>query len=360
MPAVSSPRKALPGGIYVPTVTFFKPTAAQELDVETYVKHIEWIGRSGVAGITVQGSTGEAVALSREERNTITAATRAALDRVHNSGPVIVGTVGAQSTAQAIELARDGYENGGEFALVLPPSYYASALTTAALQSFYEDVADASPIPILIYSYPGVSSGIDMDTDLLQKLAVHPNIAGIKHTDHNLGKIARLSSLKDTFGSAFAVLGGASDYLLSALVVGSDGAITGMGNVCPRACVKAMQLFQQGKVAEATKLAGEISRAEWALGKGGITGVKYSVTYHNSLPESSSLGRKPLPPCSDTIKGWIENEIASLVAIERQLEQEAGDRSGGYGKGLYPNGNVHKSNGVEGVVKKVEALVGGQ
>jgi dihydrodipicolinate synthase/N-acetylneuraminate lyase len=79
----------------------------------------------------------------------ITAVTRAALDRVHNSGPVIVGTVGAQSTAQAIELARDGYENGGEFALVLPPSYYASALTTAALQSFYEDVSviyiDVSP-----------------------------------------------------------------------------------------------------------------------------------------------------------------------------------------------------------------------
>jgi 4-hydroxy-2-oxoglutarate aldolase len=113
-----------------------------------------------------------------------------------------------------------------------------------------------------------------MDTDLLQKLAVHPNIAGIKHTDHNLGKIARLSSLKETFGSSFAVLGGASDYLLSALVVGADGCITGMGNVAPRACVKAMELFQAGKTAEATKLAGEISRAEWALGKGGITGVK--------------------------------------------------------------------------------------
>jgi hypothetical protein len=87
---------------------------------------------------------------------------------------------------------------------------------------------------------------------------------------------------------------------------------------------------------------------------------QYSVTYHNSLPESSSLGRKPLPPCSDTIKGWIEDEIASLVAIERQLEQEAGDQTGGYGKTLYPNGVASKSNGVNGVVKKVEALVNGQ
>lgn len=358
MPSVSSPRKTLPGGIYVPTVTFFKPTAAQELDVETYTKHIEWLGRAGVAGVAVQGSTGEAVTLTREERNIITSTTRAALDRVHNAGPVIVGTVGAQSTAQAIQLCQDGFESGGEFALVLPPSYYAPAMSTQAIQSFFEDVADASPIPVLIYSYPGVCSGIDMDTDLLQKLAVHPNIAGIKHTDHNLGKIARLSSLKETFGSSFAVLGGASDYLLSALVVGADGCITGMGNVAPRACVKAMELFKAGKTAEATKLAGEISRAEWALGKGGITGTKYATTYYNGLPEFSSLGRKPLPPCPATTKGWIENEVASLAAIERKLEVEAGDQSGGYGKAM-TNGSSTKSNGVNGVVRKVEALVSG-
>lgn len=123
-----------------------------------------------MAGVTVQGSTGEAVTLTREERNIvslalrfayatsiarahslhlppslfppqITSTTRAALDRVHNAGPVIVGTVGAQSTAQAIELCQDAFQSGGEFALVLPPSYYAPAMTPQTLQSFFEDVS---------------------------------------------------------------------------------------------------------------------------------------------------------------------------------------------------------------------------
>jgi 4-hydroxy-2-oxoglutarate aldolase len=55
-------------------------------------------------------------------------------------------------------------------------------------------VADASPIPLLIYSYPAVSSGINMDTDLLMDLAKHPNIYGAKHTDHDVGKMTREAS----------------------------------------------------------------------------------------------------------------------------------------------------------------------
>lgn len=66
---------------------------------------------------------------------------------------------------------------------------------------FVYQVADASPVPVIIYSYPGVCSGLDMDSELLQELAKHPRIAGIKHTDHNLGKIARMASLRSSYGS---------------------------------------------------------------------------------------------------------------------------------------------------------------
>ena len=72
----------------------------------------------------------------------------------------------------------------------------------------------------------------------------------------------------------FTILGGATDYLLGCLAVGGKGAITGMSNVAPRACAKVYELFLAGKQAEALSLAGEISKAEWGMGKGGILGTK--------------------------------------------------------------------------------------
>jgi 4-hydroxy-2-oxoglutarate aldolase len=61
----------LPAGIYCPVVTFFQPTPAQELDLPANVRHIQFLGRAGVEGVVVQGSTAEAVALSREEKITV-------------------------------------------------------------------------------------------------------------------------------------------------------------------------------------------------------------------------------------------------------------------------------------------------
>ncbi|CUA76608.1 putative 4-hydroxy-2-oxoglutarate aldolase, mitochondrial [Rhizoctonia solani] len=261
------------------------------------------------------GTTGEAVALSREERNQVTATARAAVDKVNPSGLVIVGTVGAQSTLQAIELCQDAAQNGGDYALVLPPGYFAPALNKESILGYYRDVAEASPIPILVYSYPAVCSGLDMSSELIAELATHPRIVGIKHTDHNLGKIARLTSLKPTFNSEFSVFGGASDYLLSALAVGAQGAITGMANVTPRACVKAMDLWRAGKQDEARELAGAISRGEWALGKGWVTGTKYATAYHRSLPPSVAYPRKPLPHASEEQKKWAETELVEINGI---------------------------------------------
>ncbi|CAE6370416.1 unnamed protein product [Rhizoctonia solani] len=316
------PSRALADGIYSPTVVFFKDTPKQELDIPTTAAHFEWQAKSGIKGIVVMGTTGEAVALSREERNQVTATARATIDKINPSGLVIVGTVGAQSTLQAIEFCQDAAESGGDYALVLPPGYFAPALNKESILGYYRDVAEASPIPILVYSYPGVCSGLDMSSELIAELATHPRIVGIKHTDHNLGKIARLASLKPTFNSEFTVFGGASDYLLAALAVGAQGAITGMANVTPRACVKAMDLWRAGKHDEARELAGAISRGEWALGKGWVTGTKYATAYHRGLPESVAYPRKPLPHASEEMKKWAETELVEIVKIERQLEAE--------------------------------------
>lgn len=132
-----------------------------------------------------------------------------------------------------------------------------------------------------------------MDTDLVGRLAQYRNIAGIKHTDHEVGRIAREAAVvakstgcksADDWNlvaeadpeASFTVLGGASDYLIGTLSVGGKGAITGMANITPRVLVKVYDLFQAGEREQALELAGVVSRSEWAIGKGGILGTKVS------------------------------------------------------------------------------------
>ncbi|WVF70756.1 hypothetical protein IAT40_005550 [Kwoniella sp. CBS 6097] len=352
--------KVLPPGIYCPTVSFFKPTAEQELDLDTHVKHMEFLARSGIAGVVVQGSTAEAVALDYEERKTLIRTAKEAWRRVGNQGPIIAGTVGAQSSREALKMCRDAHDAGANFALVLPPSYYPAAMTPDAIQTFFEELASASPIPIIIYSYPGVCSGIQMDTDLICRLARHPNIVGVKHTDHDVGRIARETAFakKNDFGSPFTILGGATDYLLGALAVGGQGAITGMANVAPRVCAKAFELASSGKVEEALEFAGLISQAEWGMGKGAILGTKYMVVWANGYPPTAALARKPLALCPESTKEHIRAVGSEIVEMERRLESQGW---AGSGPSNSADSATSKSNGVRkgnGVINGVREAIG--
>jgi dihydrodipicolinate synthase/N-acetylneuraminate lyase len=164
----------VPRGIYCPTITFFKNDSDQDLDLDRQSEHIRYILQSGVHGIVVHGTTGESVLLSHEERNTITrlvAKTRQELNRSNVS--LVVGCP-AQSTREVLKMCRDAKDNGADFALVLPPSYWAKAVTPAVIEQFFCEVADKAPLPIIIYSFPAVTAGVDMDSDLLAKLAKHP------------------------------------------------------------------------------------------------------------------------------------------------------------------------------------------
>ncbi|KAG8907340.1 Vacuolar protein sorting-associated protein 29 [Tulasnella sp. 403] len=211
----------------------FKDDEPQSLDIATYKNHILFMAKAGIHGFVCQGSTAEAVALTYEERSIITRATREVLDENgFPDTPIIVGASG-QSTNEAVRFATQAKEAGGDYILSLPPSYYASNMTTEALEAFYLELADRSPIPVLVYSYPGVASGLELSSLSIARLAKHKNIVGIKQTDHSVGKMARITHQNP----GFCVFGGATDYLIGALAVGVHGAITGLGNVFPKACV---------------------------------------------------------------------------------------------------------------------------
>lgn len=181
-------RTPLRPGIYSPTMTFFDPET-EELDIPAIKKHAVRLAQAGLVGLVTMGSNGEAVHLSRAEKTTVTRATREALDEAgFQNVPVMVGA-SEHGIKLTIELCKEAEAAGGEYVLIVPPSYYRYAIDEDAIYEYFTKVADASPLPIVLYNYPGAVAGIDMDSDLIIKLAKHPNIVGTKFTCGNTGKL---------------------------------------------------------------------------------------------------------------------------------------------------------------------------
>lgn len=300
-------------GVYVPTVAFFQPN--EDLDLPTVEKHAVYLAQAGVTGIVTQGSNGEAVHLDRDERKAVTAHTRRALDGAgFTSMPLIVGC-GSSSTRETIRFCQDAAEVGGDYSIILPPCYYKGLVPNEVLLDHFRAVADASPIPVLIYNFPGASSGLDLSSDDILALAQHPNIVGVKLTCGNTGKLARIAA---DAKPSFLTFGGSSDFTLQTLIAGGAGVIAGVANLMPRACVKVMDLYREGRVEEAQKLQAIVARADWiAAIKGGFVGVK------SLLQTYRGYGQVPRRPCvapsgsqAEALKQGIREGMGTEKALE--------------------------------------------
>ncbi|EJT75720.1 hypothetical protein GGTG_05651 [Gaeumannomyces tritici R3-111a-1] len=306
--------RPLTRGIYVPTVAFFNDD--ETVDLDTTRAHATRLAKTGVAGIVVQGSNGEAVHLDRDERKLISRATRDALDAAgRTSAPLIVGC-GAQSTREAIQLCRDAAESGGDYVIVLPPAYYGSLMTTAHIVAHFRAVADASPLPVVVYNFPGACAGLDLSSDAVLAMAEHPNVAGVKLTCGNTGKLARIAA---GARPGFQTFGGSVDFTLQTLAVGGHGIIGGTANVAPLACVRLMRLWDQGRHDEARALQAVVARGDWVAIQGGFVSVKVA------LQKYSGYGGPPRRPCAlpeGEALAKMEDGFAELVRCERELEAQ--------------------------------------
>jgi 4-hydroxy-2-oxoglutarate aldolase len=169
-------------GIFPPITTPFYP------DGNVYYKkletNVERYSRTPAAGIVVQGSTGETILLSDEERREVFKSTIAA---AAPSKVMIAGT-GMESAHETLKLTEYAAGLGYDAAMVRTPHYYKKQMLPANILAFYRTVADRSPLPVLIYNFPG-STGYDIPAELVIELADHPNIIGIKESSGNLEKV---------------------------------------------------------------------------------------------------------------------------------------------------------------------------
>ena len=231
--------------------------------------------------------------------------------------------VGGHSTAQVLSYIQDAADAGANYALVLPCAYFGKQTTNAVIENFYNDVASKSPLPIVLYNFPAVCNGVDLDSSLITSLARrNPKIVGVKLTCASVGKIVRLGA---TFpASRFATFGGQSDFLIGGLASGSAGCIAAFANVFPKTLVRVYDLYQQGKFKEALELHQKAALAENPC-KAGIASTKYAAALYAAKAagiENAEEGlrpRKPYEEPAEGVKKGIRDAMGEVAEIENGL-----------------------------------------
>jgi dihydrodipicolinate synthase/N-acetylneuraminate lyase len=231
--------------------------------------------------------------------------------------------VGGHSTKQVLEFIADAAEAGADSVLLLPPAYFGKQTTPAVIENFFDDVAKESPLPIVIYNFPVVCNGIDLDSATITRLAKkHSNIVGVKLTCGAVAKITRLAA--EFPPERFSTYGGQSDFLIGGLASGSAGTIAGFANVFPKTIVKIYDLYKEGKFQEALDLHKKAALAEQPC-KAGISSVKYAAALNTAVAAGIDNAveklkpRRPYIAPSDAEKKNIEEQIAGLVSMEASL-----------------------------------------
>lgn len=317
---MAAQRRALPCGIYAPTMTFFDHET-EDLDIPTIKKHAQRLVADGLVGLVVMGSNGEAVHCTREEKLAVTKATREALDEAgFTSTPIILGATEG-SVRGTIELCKLAADQGADYALILPPSYYRAQTDEEVVINYFTAVADASPLPLILYNYPGAVSGIDMDSDVLIKLAEHPNIVGTKFTCGNTGKLTRVAqatNAKTPFseGSGYMAFGGMCDFTAQTLQSGGSGIIAGGANVMPKVCARVWTLYAEGKRDEAEALQKILSKGDWPLTKAAIAGTKQAIQTYFGY---GGYPRRPLKRLDEARLKAIQEGTREVMEVEKSL-----------------------------------------
>jgi 4-hydroxy-2-oxoglutarate aldolase len=253
--------------------------------------------QTGLSGYIVLGSNGEWVYLNEQEKVDVLRTARQAIPR---EKLMIAGTA-CESTVNTIALTEQAAEIGADAAIIINPSYYKSQMTAPVLVNHYRVIADASPIPIMIYNLPP-ATGIDLSADLLVELSQHPNIIGVKDTSGNMPKMGETIRRADP---SFQVLAGSANFFYPSLAIGVTGGILALANVAPDESVELFSLFNTGEIEKGRALHLRLLPVNLAItSRFGISGLKAAldmVGFYGGPP------RLPLLPLDNELRQKIQN-----------------------------------------------------
>ena len=288
-------------GIFTPIVTPF--TTGDEIDEGALRRNVARWMKTPLTGLVVLGSNGEAAQLDDVEADRVIEVVR---HEVPPERPLIAGT-GRESTRATIAATRRAAHAGADAALVRTPSFFKAQMTSDVLVGHYTDVAEASPIPILLYNVT-MFTGVNMQGDAVEQLANHPNIVGLKESGGDIGQIAEFVSRTP---DEFTVLAGSATTLYHALCAGCDGAILALAMLLPEECVRMRELVAARRLDEAMLLQRQLLPIARSVGTThGVAGLKAALDlrgYEGGLP------RPPLRPAPQSVIDSITRQLQELT-----------------------------------------------
>lgn len=286
-------------GLFPPITTPF--TSQDEIDFQALEANLSVWNQEPLAGLVVGGSNGEFVHLTDQEKSDVVRFVRqnTPADRL-----IVAGT-GELSTRKTLDMTLAAAQAGAQAALIVTPYYYKGMMSPAALISHYQDLAEQSPIPILLYSVPA-NTGLDLASEVIIELSTHPNIIGLKDSGGNVAKIGKIVA---NGAPDFQVLAGSAGFFLGALSVGAVGTVAALANIAGSKLHSLLQAFQLGNLDEA----GEIQRSvieinEAVTRRFGVAGLKAAM---DMIGMQGGMVRRPLLPL----------DSASRDELKRLLDQ---------------------------------------
>jgi 4-hydroxy-2-oxoglutarate aldolase len=355
-------------GIFPPITTPFYSDG--KIYFRKLEQNVEHYSRGPVAGIVVQGSTGEAILLSDEERREVL---KSARDAASNEKVLVAGT-GIESAMETLRLSEYAYDLGYDVAMVRTPHYYKGQMANPAnMLAFYRLVCDRSPLPVIIYNFPQ-ATGYDIPAEIVIELAEHPNLIGIKESSGSIEKVQKMvegtrhikrkATVTETFSAVtgrmtkaaisatanadggalvqvgalagtgsvtkpssaavkvlgglktrekevgFQVLVGAAQKLEPSLAAGAVGAILAFADCAPTACYEIYAAWKDGDVALAREKQERIARAAHRIvGELSIPAVKYAMDFNGMYGGSPRL---PLLPLTADKKAEVERLLENI------------------------------------------------
>jgi 4-hydroxy-2-oxoglutarate aldolase len=307
-------------GVLLPVTTPFRPQNF-DLDAEAFTINLRKWAEHPIAGVVVGGSTGEAPLLELPELVRLVDLGRSSLP----ADVLLVAGTGMESTRGTVDACRMVAERGAEAVLVRPPSYFRAQMTPEALREHFLEVAERSPVPVILYHVPKFVP-VDLVPDLVGRLVEHPNIVAIKDSS---GDLKNLGALTAACADRASVLVGSGSHLYAGLELGVTGGILAVALIAPGESCAVMEAWRAGRAAEAGRAQealGPLNRA--VVGGTGVPGIKHAL---DLLGYRGGVPRPPLLPPTAEVREKVRTALAraALLPVNTADEPEAARAAGG-------------------------------
>jgi 4-hydroxy-tetrahydrodipicolinate synthase len=293
-------------GIIPPVVTPL--TRPDQLDTDAARRIVEHLLSGGVNGLFVLGTTGEGPSLTYQIRyEMVEVACEAAAGRV----PVLVGVTDT-SLQESVHLAEHAAANGAASIVAAAPYYFATSQNAVA--DWFRELANASPLPLMLYNMPSCV-GIHLALNTVVELSAHQNIVGVKDSSGDFDYFRQLCG-KFSDDPDFAVFMGPEELIPQAVAAGADGGVCGGGNLLPRTYVELFEASKRGDDAEIKRLRNVVEHVfehiyrDPAGDMNLIPALKLAMRLRGLCTSCTAL---PLPPLTPEHATQITSDLATVL-----------------------------------------------